>query len=169
MAKHRELAQIINASVAGKASSSRIWRTVVVAGAMLGAPLTAVAQAKAPPTPTAPAPTAKKEAPPTASRPATVAPITPAPPVAADKATAWQAAEDLVLMIEGQIKAHDTKVKEEAATNKLMKTDLQASLKKAKADAKKAEAEAKAEERAKNPPRPRVQESKPVGRGFILS
>ena len=43
MAKHRELAQIVYANTLGRTSASKIWRTVVVAGAMLGAPLTATA------------------------------------------------------------------------------------------------------------------------------
>ena len=69
MAKHRELAQIVYANTLGRTSASKIWRTVVVAGAMLGAPLTATAGD--------PPPAAKKEAPPATK---------PAPPPAKDAA-----------------------------------------------------------------------------------
>lgn len=46
MAKHRELASIVYASTLGRASAARIWRTVVMSGAMLAAP--AVARAEEP-------------------------------------------------------------------------------------------------------------------------
>lgn len=38
MAKHRELASVVYASTLGRASASKIWKTVVFAGAMLAAP-----------------------------------------------------------------------------------------------------------------------------------
>lgn len=195
MAKHRELAQIVYANTLGRTSASKIWRTVVVAGAMLGAPLTATAGD--------PPPAAKKEAPP-ASKPAppptkptdtakpadgAKAPVT-APPADApvDKAAAAKAAKENVKALETEMKDLDKKI---AATNKDLKAakdqaardaanamltdqkkqkdELKAKITQAKADSKKADAEAKAEAKAKNPPRPRVQETRPVGRGFILS
>lgn len=193
MAKHRELAQIVYANTLGRTSASKIWRTVVVAGAMLGAPLTATAGDTPPP--------AKKEAPP-ASKPAppptkeaakpvdgAKAPVTtpPAdPPV--DKAAAAKAAKENVKAIETEMKDLDKKIaattkelkgaKDQAARDaanatltdqKKQKDELKAKHTQAKADSKKADAEAKAEAKAKNPPRPRVQETRPVGRGFILS
>jgi small-conductance mechanosensitive channel len=39
MVKHRELAGVVYASTLGRSSAAAIWRTVVFAGAMLGAPL----------------------------------------------------------------------------------------------------------------------------------
>lgn len=75
MANHRELASVLYDNTLGRASASRIWRTVVFAGAMLGTP--ACHHDKPPATPAestatdpAPAPT----------------PATPATPVAADQA-----------------------------------------------------------------------------------
>ena len=39
MAKHRELASVMYDSTLGRTSASKIWRTVVFAGAMLAAPM----------------------------------------------------------------------------------------------------------------------------------
>ncbi len=198
MAKHRELAQIVFANTLGRTSASKIWRTVVVAGAMLGAPLTASAGAGDPP----PAPPAKKEAatkpapppPPPTTKPAdtknagaAAAMPVDEPPVV-DKATAAKQAKATVKTLETEMKDLDKKI---AATNKELKAakdqaakdtanatlteqkktkdELKAKITQAKADSKKADAEAKAEARAKNPPRPRKEETRPMGRGFILS
>lgn len=194
MAKHRELAQIVYANTLGRTSASKIWRTVVVAGAMLGAPLTATA-GEAPPPP----PPAKKEAakPAPAPPPANPKPVeskvgaamvAPAEPPA-DKATLAKQAKETVKTLEAEMKDLDKKI---AATNKELKTakdqaardtanatlteqkkqktELKAKITQAKADSKKADAEAKAEAKAKAPPRPRAKESsRPMGRGFILS
>lgn len=194
MAKHRELAQIVYANTLGRTSASKIWRTVVVAGAMLGAPLTATAGDTPPQAPPAKkeAPPASKPAPPPTTKPTdakapTTEPAKPAdPPV--DKAAAAKAAKENVKALETEMKDLDKKIaattkevkaaKDQAARDaanamltdqKKQKDELKAKITQAKADAKKADAEAKAEAKAKNPPRPRVQETRPVGRGFILS
>jgi hypothetical protein len=186
MAKHRELAQIVYANTLGRTSASKIWRTVVVAGAMLGAPLTATAGEPAPPPAKKEAPPATKPAPPPAKDAAAMP--APPPPEPVDKAAAAKAAKENVKALETEMKDLDKKI---AATNKEVKAakdqaardtanatlteqkkskdDLKAKITQAKADSKKADAEAKAEAKAKNPPRPRVKETRPMGRGFILS
>ncbi|MFN0247535.1 MAG: hypothetical protein ACKV2T_11665 [Kofleriaceae bacterium] len=185
MAKHRELAQIVYANTLGRTSASKIWRTVVVAGAMLGAPLSATAGE--------PPPAAKKEAPPAtkpAPRPAKEAVAMPAPPPPdpVDKAAAAKAAKENVKALETEMKDLDKKIvatnkeikaaKDQAARDtssamlaeqKKSKEALKAKIVQAKADSKKADTEAKAEAKAKNPPRPRAKETRPMGRGFILS
>jgi len=165
MARHRELAETVYARVRGRSSASKIWRTVVVAGAMLAAPMSAAAEQKAPPA-------TERDAP---------------PPV--DKATEAKRAKEVVKTLELELEDLDKKItaqtkavkdaqnqaERDAANAKLTamkkeKTDLKARIVTAKADAKKADEAAKAEAKAKNPPRPRVQQNtRPVGRGFILS
>lgn len=189
MAKHRELAQIVYASTSGRRSASKIWRTVVVAGAMLGTPLTAAA-GDAPPAkkeaatkPAPPPPPAKdSKAAPTDAKAAAM-PVEPPP----DKATLAKRAKETVKTLELEMKDLDKKI---AATNKELKAakdqaardaataslaaqkkqkdELKAKITQAKADAKTADAEAKAEAQAKKP-RPRKESTRPMGRGFILS
>jgi hypothetical protein len=192
MAKHRELAQIVYANTLGRRSASTIWRTVVVAGAMLGAPLAATA-GDPPPAAKKEAPPATKPAPPPAKEAAkpvdgakAAMPIDEPPPM--DKASTAKLAKENVKALETEMKDLDKKIvattkelkgaKDQAARDtanatltdqRKQKDELKAKLTQAKADSKKADAEAKAEAKAKNPPRPRVQETRPKGRGFILS
>lgn len=181
MAKHRELAQVVYENATGRASASRIWRTVVVAGAMLGAPLTAAAGEAPPANPPAKTEKAPAQAAgaPVQSKPA------PPPPTKAELA---KQAKDNVKAIEKEIAELDKAIKKTTADVKAAKdqaardaanamlkdqqtkkTELKTKLATAKDEAKKADAEAKAEAAAKKP-RPRKPPSdRPIGRGFILS
>jgi hypothetical protein len=153
----------------------------VVAGAMLGAPLTAAA-GEAPPA----NPPAKTEKAPTQAQGAP-SPSKPAPPPPT-KAEIAKAANTNVKALEKELaeldkaitktnadlKAAKDQAARDAATAMLKdqqtkRTDLKAKLATAKDEAKKAEADAKAEANAKKP-RPRKPPSdRPIGRGFILS
>lgn len=150
MAKHRELAQVVYDNTLGRPSASRIWRTVVVAGAMLGAPLAASAeQAPAQKVP-APAPTPAKAPAPAKAMPVQAKPAMPPQPV--DKAAEAKAAKDRLTALETELAALDKQ-----------RTELQVKVKAARAEWKKADAAAK-------PPRPRTEENfRPKGRGFVLS
>ena len=172
MTKHRDLAQ--------HDTSSRIWRTVVVAGAMLGCPLIAAAEAPPPAAKTAP-----NAAPAPASKPA------PPPPTKAELAN--QAAEVVkalaaeMVELDKKISASLTEVKnakDQRARDtanlvlkdqQKQKTELKAKQTTAKAEQKKADTAAKSEASANKPkPRPRtptstLDEFRPKGRGFILS
>ncbi len=143
MANHGEVAKVVYASALGRTSASRIWRTVVVAGAMIGAPMAASAEA-----PKAPV-----------AKPAVTSVAEPArspldPPPVQTKAERAAELKEALLAVEAELKALDAQreelKKKHAAT---------------KAAWRKADAEAKAEAR----PRPRVEKTKPMGRGFILS
>lgn len=181
MSKHRDLAQVVYSNTLGRDSAQRIWRTVVVAGAMLASPMIASAEQQAPP----PAKSEKAPAPPANSKPA------PPPPPAPTKAEVLKQAQDALKAVEAEVAAHDktilattTEVKaakdqaaRDAASAKLKeqqktKTELKAKVTTAKADVKKADAAVKAEAKANKPkPRPRGDEfeQRPKGRGFILS
>ena len=167
MTRHRELAQVVYGQTLGRVSASRIWRTVVVAGAMLGAP--ALASADDPP-PAQKAPTtASKQAP---------APSPPPPPPPIDKAAQARITAERVTALEQQLAALEQRIKDQQQ----QRTTLLATLKTARADAKKADAEAKKAEPKKPEPKPelgtfgtgRVRNgvgsgTRPAGRGFILS
>ena len=177
MSKHRDVARVVYASTLGRESAARIWRTVVVAGAMLASPMIASAEQAAPPPP----PPKTDKAAPVQSRPA------PPPPTKAELAK--QAAEVVktlaaeMVELDKKIAATTTEVKnaqDQAARDmasakltdqKKTRTELKAKQTKAKADARKADAAAKAEANANKPkPRPRGDdEMRPKGRGFILS
>jgi len=176
MSKHRDVAQVVYANTLGRESAARIWRTVVVAGAMLASPMIASAEQAAPPPP----PKTDKAAP-VQSRPA------PPPPTKAELAK--QAAEVVkalaaemveldkkIVTMTAEVKDAKDQASRDLANAKLTeqkkaKTELKAKQTKAKADARKADAAAKAEANANKPkPRPRGDdEMRPKGRGFILS
>lgn len=201
-----------------RTSTSTIFRTVVFAGAMLGAPACKKNSAQ-PTTPSnasngspsttdpvvtgddTPATSPTMATDPCAStdpssndsgthaaaafEPTPVDAPPPAAPSAADEAKVTKAA---VTAVETEMKDLDKAI---ANTNKSLKAaktaadkasltatladqqqqkdELKAKLVTAKAEAKKADDAAKAEARANNPPRPRTQETRPVGRGFVLS
>lgn len=128
-------------------SSSKIWRTVVFAGAMLGTPTLATAQSPTPPTPPA------GKAAPTASKPAP-------PPVKADPAQ------------EKQEKIKTLDAERNALLAKIVETDVK-ELDKLKKDivAKDAQIRKLVDELVTlRKPRPRaLPEARPVGRGFVLA
>jgi hypothetical protein len=144
MAKHRELASVVYAGTLGHTSASKIWRTVVFAGAMLAAPIGCGGGHKKPET-VQPQPVEKQADPDQAAKDA-------AAKDAADKAAADKAAADQQAMKdEADKKAADEAAAKEAA-------DKQAAEEQAAADA------------AKKKPRPRTgSKNRPTGRGFILS
>src|SRR5687768_11001576 len=153
MANHRELARELYASSLGRASASRIWRTVVFSGAMLAAPLAACGGGNKPAV-TSPdqggQAGAETTAPDQASQDKAVA-----GQAAADKQAADQrAAEQAAAAAEAEKTAADQKAKEDAEATA-----------KAEADAK-AAAEAEAAAKKK---RPRGGNSRPQGRGFVLA
>jgi hypothetical protein len=175
MAKNRELAQVMYASTLGRASASRIWRTVVVAGAMLGAPVAVHADTKAPAKPAETKPAESKPAPPPPD----------APPPEVSKTDAAKAAKEAVKAVQAEIKTNDKALADGKTALKKAKTDAdkataqtsvddatkhQAELKDklaaAQAESKKANDELAAENAKK---RPRTTVQKPMGRGFILS
>lgn len=178
MSKHRDLAELIFAKTLGCESASRIWRTVVVAGAMLGAPLSASAES------VPPAPPAKTDKAPAGPAQA----IKPAPPPPTKAELAKQAAEvvkalaaemvaldkQISVSVAGVKKAKDPAARDTAnatlTEQKKQKTDLKAKQTAAKAEQKKADTAAKAEANANKPtPRPRANEElRPKGRGFVL-
>jgi len=182
MSKHRDLAQVVYSSTLGSDSAQRIWRTVVVAGAMLASPMIASAKDEPPPAP--PAKTVKPNAPPAAeSRPA------PPPPTKAELLKEAQATlkafETELADLDKAILATTTEVKNakdaaarDAGSAKLKeqqktKAALKPKIATAKTEVKKADAAVKAEAKANAPkPRPRndpFEQQRPKGRGFILS
>jgi hypothetical protein len=176
MARHRELAQVVYAKTLGRESASRIWRTVVVAGAMLGAPVIVSAGDTAPPAKTEKAPAEPaKGIPPKA--PATKAEL------AKQAAEVVKALAAEMVELDKKISASMTEVKsakDQAARDtanatlkdqQKQKSELKAKQTAAKAEQKKADSAAKAEANANKPkPRPRTPEDiRPKGRGFILS
>lgn len=177
MAKHRDLAQIVYANTLGRESASRVWRTVVVAGAMLGSPLIAAAEAPpAPPAntaPNAPSGQAAKPAPPPptkaelAKQAAEVVKALGAEMAALDKAIT----ATLVEVNDAKDKAARDTANAKLTNQRKQKTELKAKQTAAKAEQKKADSAAKAEGNANKPkPRPRTpDEIRPKGRGFILS
>lgn len=147
MAKHRELANVVFANALGQTSASRIWRTVVFAGAMLVTPVVAGCGGGAKKAETTqPVMTEQADPGDKAARDEAAA---QAEKAAADKAAEDRAAEEQRLLAERE--AADKKAAEELAA-------------KEEADKK------AAEEAAAKKPRPRTQQkSRPTGRGFILS
>ncbi len=148
MAKHRDLANVIYASTLGSSSASKIWRTVVFAGAMLAAPMGCSHGKK--PEPAGPT-TMEKTAPADdkAADDKAAADKAAADKAAADKEAADKAAADQAAKEEADKKAADELAAKEAA-------DKEAADKKAAEDAKKK--------------RPRSSgKARPTGRGFILS
>jgi hypothetical protein len=144
MAKHRELARELYAASLGRASASRIWRSVVFAGAMLAAPI-GCGGSKKPATTTASQPATSDQA----DRDREAADKEEAARAAADKAAAEQAA--------AAAEAEQQKAKEEAEK-------AAAEEQKAKEEADKAAAEEAAKKK-----RPRGGDSRPKGRGFVLA
>lgn len=130
--------------------SNKIWRTIVVAGAMLATPLAACGGSdKKADTAPAPAPTATETTPSAADDPD------------AKGITAEDAAAQAKFEEEEARKAEEARIAEEKAA-----AEAQA--------AKEAEEKAAAEEAAKKEAeskkaRPRTTKSRPSGRGFILS
>ena len=129
--------------------ASRIWRTVVFAGAMLGGPATAGADRADPPPP--------QPAQPNAGAPAAVAPARPMPvdPIVQKKrelAIANTERSDLIAKLgEADVKELDKIKKDIAAKDAQVKKLVDALV-------------------ALRKPRPRVQETqRPVGRGFVLA
>lgn len=140
MAKHRELARIV---------SNKMWRTIVVSGAMLATPMIAAGcggGTKKPPTTVEP----MKGSDPAAGDPA-------ADKAAADKAAADQAAADKAAAQAAEEKAAADKAEQDKAA-----AELAAAEEKRKAD----EAAAAKKKPVK---RPRGGGDRPTGRGFILS
>lgn len=144
MANHRDLAKELYASSLGRTSASRIWRTVVFAGAMLAAPLGCGGGSKK----------ADTAAPRTDDKAA-------ADKEAADKAAADKAAADK--------EAADKAAADKAAADKAAADADAAAAEQAKKDqeAQDAADKARAEEEAKK--RPRGGGSRPTGRGFVLA
>jgi len=153
MAKHRELASVVYASTLGTASASKIWRTVVFAGAMLAAPLGTTGCGGG----------GKKDN-------TTVQPVTDTK-ASDDKAAADKAAADKEMadkQAADKAAADKAEADKKAAEEQAAKEEAD---KKAAAElAAKEEADKKAAEDAKKKPRPRTTtKSRPTGRGFILS
>jgi len=144
MANHRDLAKELYASSLGKTSASRIWRTVVFAGAMLGAPLAAGCGSKPKPATTT-----------TTQQSDTAAPDQ----AAQDKAAADKAAEDKA----AADKAAADKAAADAAAEQAKKDEEERLAKEA---ADKEAADKAAAEAAK---RPRGGGKRPTGRGFVLA
>jgi peptidoglycan hydrolase CwlO-like protein len=145
MGKHRELAKELY--------SSRIWRTVVFAGAMLGTPGVAVAEA-----PAQAANPPPKAAPPAAGAPAapTIVAAPPKPDPLTQKAKALDTANTERTAIVAKLSSVD--VKEIDKTKKEL-------------DAKDAQIKKLVTELVNlRKPRPRTPpEVRPVGRGFVLA
>jgi hypothetical protein len=144
MANHRDLAKELYASSLGQTSASRIWRTVVFAGAMLAAPLGTGCGSKPKPATTTPADNAG-----TSDSDKAAADKAAEDKAAADKAAADKAAADAAA--EQAKKDEDERVAKEQAE---------------KEAADKAAADAAAAEAAK---RPRGGGKRPTGRGFVLA
>jgi hypothetical protein len=142
MANHRDLAKELYASSLGRTSASRIWRTVVFAGAMLAAPLGCGGGSKKADT------TATPHADDNAA----------ADKEAADKADADKAAADQ--------EAADKAAADKAAADKAAADAAEEQAKKDQ-EAQEAADKAAAEEAAKK--RPRGGGSRPTGRGFVLA
>lgn len=143
MANHRDLARELYATSLGKTSASRIWRTVVFAGAMLAAPLGTIGCGSS-------------------AKPAGTTP-TPHQDSAADKAAADKAAADKA--------AADQATADKAAADKAAADKAAAAAQAQKQDDDEAAADAAAqkaadEEAAK---RPRGGGKRPTGRGFVLA
>jgi hypothetical protein len=142
MAKHRELASVMYDSTLGRSSASKIWRTVVFAGAMLAAPIATTACGGKKTETTTP----DKAQPSDTDKAA-------ADKAAADKAAADKASADQM--------AADKAVADKAAADQAAAD--QAAADKAAAD------KAAADDAAAKKKRPRGGGERPTGRGFVLA
>jgi hypothetical protein len=143
MAKHRELASVMYDSTLGRSASSKIWRTVVFAGAMLAAPMVIGCGGK-------------KTEPTTPDKGTSTA--GDGDKAAGDKATADKAAADKAAADKA---AADQAAADKAAADKAAAD--QAAADQAAAD------KAAADEAAAKKKRPRGGGERPTGRGFVLA
>ena len=135
MGKNRELASIV---------SSKTWRTIVVAGAMLGVPLVLPACGSKP-KPVTPTNDDRNQGNPNSDKP------TVDEKKAADDAAAKKAADDEAARLLAEKEAADKAAKEKEEADKKAQEEAD---RKAKEDAAK---------------RPRGGDKRPTGRGFILA
>lgn len=147
MANHRDLAKELFASSLGHTSASRIWRTVVFAGAMLAAPLASTG-------------CGGKSKPAENTTTTQQSDTTNADQAAQDKAAADKAAAD-------KAAADQAAADKAAADAEQAKKDEEA--KAAQAQADKEAADKAAAEEAASKKRPRGGNSRPTGRGFVLA
>jgi len=144
MANHRDLAKELFASSLGHTSASRIWRTVVFAGAMLAAPLASTG-------------CGGKSKPAENTTTTQQSDTTNADQAAQDKAAADKAAAD-------KAAADQAAADKAAADAEQARKDEEA-----KAAADKEAADKAAAEEAASKKRPRGGNSRPTGRGFVLA